>query len=410
MTLDGHGTHEIARRAVALALQSRRGPIHLALPSDLATQAVALSEPSVQLPALLIPPAQPDTSLITRAASLISTAHYPALIVGLGAQPDRVTDALREFLDRSGIPFLTTPKAKGIVDEAHPQFVGIAGGMAGDRAVLQVLGNCDLLIGVGFDPVECDKDWFAKQRWVAVDDVSLANYGYRPEVEIIADIAQALDALTSTVSAGHAWTAEMIRSQRDYVASSVRPTVSSANGLSPYSVLMELRKALPAEGMVVCDVGSHKLLLGQIWPTSRPATFLMSNGLSSMGYGLAAATAAKLMDPGRPVLCVTGDGGFLMVMHLMELLVRRSIPVVIAVFADQTLAAIKVAQRRRELPIYGVEFGRPDYAGIATAFGAIGRRVETLEEVMPACAHALSSRRPVVLDLPIDSREYLDQM
>lgn len=410
VTLDGHGTQEIARRAVALSMQSRRGPVHLALPSDLATKPAASPKPSVQLPSLTALPTRPDANLISQAGFLMSAARYPAVIVGLGARSDRVGVPLRALLDRSGIPFLTTPKAKGIVDEAHPQFVGIAGGMAGDAAVLQVLEKCDLLIGVGFDPVECDKDWFTKHRWVVIDDADLANHGYRPAVQVIADIAQSLEALTLTVSPHHAWTPEMIHRERDAVAASVRPRVPPSNGLSPHAVLAELRKALPAEGVVVCDVGSHKLLIGQVWPTSHPLTFLMSNGLSSMGFGLSAATAAQLLDPERPVLCVTGDGGFLMVTHLMELLVRRNVPLVVAVFTDQTLAAIKVAQHRRELPIYGVEFGRPDYAGIAGAFGALGHRVETLEDVGPACTQALSSGRPVVLDIPIDGREYLDQM
>jgi thiamine pyrophosphate-dependent acetolactate synthase large subunit-like protein len=136
----------------------------------------------------------------------------------------------------------------------------------------------------------------------------------------------------------------------------------------------------------------------------------MSNGLSSMGYGLPAAMAAALAAPDSPVLCVTGDGGFLMVVHNLEFIVRSGLPVVTAVFSDRTLAAIKVSQQRREMGPYGVDFGHPDYAAVAQAFGAVGIRVETLEEVAPACADALAARRPAVLDIPIDPTEYVDQI
>jgi len=263
---------------------------------------------------------------------------------------------------------------------------------------------------VGFDPVECDKDWFAHRRWVSVDEVSLASHGYRPEVEVLADPGTTLARLTSRVRPRHAWTPQVISQRREQIAAAVRPLAPPRDGLSPYAVLMQLRQALPEDGIAVCDVGSHKLLIGQVWPTLRPSTFLMSNGLSSMGYGLSAAIGAKLVHPDRAVLCVTGDAGFLMVLYHLELLVRRQIPLVTAVFSDQTLAAIKIAQHRRELPAYGVEFGHPDYAAVAEAFGAVGRRVERLEDVAPACAGALAAGRPVVLDIPIDPREYLDQM
>jgi acetolactate synthase-1/2/3 large subunit len=174
--------------------------------------------------------------------------------------------------------------------------------------------------------------------------------------------------------------------------------------------LTRLQEVLPDDAIVACDVGSHKLLIGQIWRTHHPGTFLMSNGLSAMGFGLPAAIAARLEYSDRPVLCVTGDGGFLMVLHNLELMVRRKIPVVVAVFADRTLAAIKIAQDRRGLSSYGVDFGRPDYTAIAQAFGATGRRVEKLDEVGPVYREALASGMPTVLDIPIDPGEYWDQM
>jgi acetolactate synthase-1/2/3 large subunit len=307
------------------------------------------------------------------------------------------------------MPFLTTAKAKGTMDELHPLFVGTASGMAGDEAILRILDECDVLVGVGFDPVECDKDWFVGRRFVCVDETSHAEAGYQPEIQVIGDIDALLHQLAERIACQHIWTTNEVRLRRDKVAMTVAPRSTPQMGLSPYAVLQRLQDALPENGILACDVGSHKLLVGQVWRSRCSGSFLMSNGLSAMGYGLSAAIAAGLEYPDRPVLCVTGDGGFLMGLHNLELMVRRRVPIVVAVYTDQILAAIKIAQARRGLPSYGVDFGRPDYAAIAQAFGAVGRRIEQLDEVIPACRDAVDSRVPSVLDISIDPREYCDQ-
>jgi len=410
ITLDGMGTEEIARRAMALAQAPRRGPVHLALPSDLAGQEMRAALPTVSLPDLPDTPPTPQAASVAAAAKVIAGAQRPAIIVGVGVHPGPAGDALRRFLDATQLPFFATPKAKGILPESHEQFVGIISGMAGDEAVLRALDRCDLLVAVGFDPVECDKDWFVRHRTVCVDDVSLAGGGYRPEAEVIGDIAAGLTHLGARLARNHAWRADEVAAMRDDVAASVRPRLPAQGGLSPHAVLDRLRQALPVDGIAVCDVGAHKLLIGQVWRTDRPGSFFMSNGLSSMGYGLPAAVAAKLAYPDRPVLCVTGDGGFLMVVHNLEYLIRADLPILTVVFSDRTLAAIWVSQRRKQVAPYGVEFGRPDYAALARAFGAVGRRVDNLDDIVPACTEALAAGRPAVLDVTIDPGEYVDQI
>lgn len=410
VTIDGHGTREIAARAVALATAPRPGPVHLALPSDLAGVAPRSSYPTVPLPILPPSPGVPDDHAVAAAARIIAGAERPALVVGVGARPRHAAGPLRAFLETTGLPFFATPKAKGVLPESDPRFIGVASGMAADEAVLAALERCDLLVAVGFDPVECDKDWFVRHRVVSLDEVPVAAAGYRPELEVVGDLATTLPALAARLARNHAWTGEEIARLREAVVAVVRPRASADGALSPAAVLGRLREALPPAGIVTCDVGAHKLLIGQMWRADQPGTFFMSNGLSSMGYGLPAAMAAKLARPERPVLCVTGDGGFLMVVHNLEYLVRTGLPVVTAVFSDRTLAAIKVSQQRRGLGPYGVDFGHPDYAAVAAAFGAVGLRVERLDEVGPACAQAFAAGRPAVIDIPIDPTEYGDQI
>ena len=164
----------------------------------------------------------------------------------------------------------------------------------------------------------------------------------------------------------------------------------------------------PRDGLVTCDVGSHKLMMGQFWRAYQPGTFFLSNGLSGMGFGIPAAIAAQLAHPRRPVMAVVGDGGMLMMLHDLALVRELNLPVVMVVFSDSSLSLIRVSQQRRGYPTYGVDFRAPDFAAIAEAFGIAGRRVESLAAVRMEIDRALAARNPVVLDVPVDFQEYYE--
>jgi acetolactate synthase-1/2/3 large subunit len=167
-----------------------------------------------------------------------------------------------------------------------------------------------------------------------------------------------------------------------------------------------LRDLFPPETIVSTDVGSIKLIVSQAWRSTLPMTFLESNGLSSMGYSLPAAMAAKLARPDRPVLCTMGDGGFSMVFADLETCVRRKIPFVTVVYNDCALSLIQVAQERRGHADNGVRYGHVNFAAASAALGAWSRRVNTLEELADAVAEARAVNVPAVIEVPIDPREY----
>jgi len=171
-----------------------------------------------------------------------------------------------------------------------------------------------------------------------------------------------------------------------------------------------LRELLPPGTVLTTDVGAHKLLAGQIWKTYEPLTFFMSNGLSSMGYGLPAAMAAKLQFPDRDVVSLCGDGGFLMVLQDLETAVRLQLPLVCVVFCDQKLGLIEVVQKKRRYPSYGIEFGGTDLAKVAEGFGAHGVNVDSFEDLEVAVGDGLKKRKPAVIAVSIDPEEYARQM
>jgi acetolactate synthase-1/2/3 large subunit len=171
-----------------------------------------------------------------------------------------------------------------------------------------------------------------------------------------------------------------------------------------------MRQILPPDSIITVDVGAHKLLFGQIWKTYYPLTFFISNGLSSMGYGFPAAMVAKLEFPNRPVVCVSGDGGFSMMLHDLETAVRLGLPVIVVVFSDALLALIDYVQAKKGLPSYGVGFKRIDFAKISQGFGANGVRVSSFREFEVALQEAIKAQAPTVIDVPIDPDEYRSQI
>lgn len=421
LLLSGRDTEETVRAAMALARADRPGPVSLLLPSDVArAEATAAglegrgeADASQREPKETVDNARDRSGApeaLEDAAALIAGAARPLVIVGLGVNPRTAGPALSAFLDAGRYPFVTTPKIKGILSEENPRWMGVVGGMAGDGQMRRLIEEADLLIGVGFDPVECDADWFVGRRVLTIDSVDEAGGGYQPVLSLPGDPAEILAGLARRVGTARGWDPEFLRGHLNTLRDIVSPHPTGDGGLSPAEVAQALRNVLPKDGILTCDVGSHKLLLGQVWTTYEPLTFFMSNGLSSMGYGLPAAAAAQLCFPQRAVCCVTGDGGMLMTLHMLEYLRRKRLPVVTVVLTDQSLSLIRLAQERRGLRPTGVDFRAPAFATVAQGFGVEARRVTTIGELSRAFAAALEAREPWLLDVPVDAREYAAQM
>jgi acetolactate synthase-1/2/3 large subunit len=193
-----------------------------------------------------------------------------------------------------------------------------------------------------------------------------------------------------------------VRAFRDSFRAFVTPT---RDRLTSQQVLAELRAALPEDALVTCDVGYNKAVTGQCLPMYRPKTFFMSNGLSSMGYGLAAALGLKLLHRDREVACVLGDGGFAMLMAELETAVRIRLGVTVIVLADEALSQIKAGQERKGYPVTGTTFGELDYVALAKGFGITGHEVRTIEEVREALG-TRSSDRPTLIAAHVDPSAY----
>lgn len=406
VTLDGEDTAAKVRRAWRCAIEPRMGPVHIAIPSDIAKMEDRDSDgaDSIQIDPPPVPP--PPKEAIAQLASEVRTASRPVVILGLDLDPVTSPAMVRAFVEHLGVPVFVTPKAKGILPEDHPLFFGVCAGVAADPVIVDLFGRADLLVGIGFDPVESDKLWHHTMRLASLAPVTIAAGEFRPHVEAVGDIAPGLEALRAERFGAFAWREDELRAFRDRMRHALYPRDQCGPGLSPTLVTEHLRDVCPRATIMTTDVGSVKFVVSQVWRAYEPLTFFESNGLSSMSYGLPAAMAAKLRFPDRPVVCTIGDGGFGMTMAELETCVRHRVNVVTVVYNDDGLNLIRVVQQHRGYGDYGVGYRHVDFAAVARAHGAWGRRVTSFDDLSDAVREALHLDGPSVIDVPIDPTEY----
>ena len=394
------------RRAVALAMEGRPGPVHVDLPYDVM---LAQAPGSAFLPApdgeRHVARAGADHPGLRAAAREIARAQRPVLIAGLqvNRSGEAAERALLAFAERLGAPVFASPAAKGTMPEQHPLAAGTFRGRRGEQALLD---KADLLILAGYDPVEifAPGGWSHPQPVVMLDEVPHLADLIRPRVEVVARLADSLEVLSRAVSPCRGWDTEEVESYRKMCRAPLHPRAGGA--MMPGAVIRVAREELPDNGILTADAGNHKVLAGDIWEGRRPLGYHSSNGLGSMAVGLPAALAAKLAEPETPVICLTGDGGFLMRLGDLEVAARERIPVVVIVFNDGWLSTIKLKQDDRGFRRLGTRFGACDFVSVAKGLGCEAARVESERALKDALAQALASWRPWVIDAVISPDGY----
>jgi acetolactate synthase-1/2/3 large subunit len=400
ITLDGRSTAAKVREALRVSVEPRMGPVHIALPSDIARTAEVEGDEGSLAPAVPPPPAE----ALREVAAAIRDSRRPVVILGLDLDPYTDAAPVAAFVERLGVPVFVTPKAKGMLAEDHSLLfrrVRRGGWRRRHRRLLLTGGSAHRhrvrarRIGQAVAPHdEAGLDWPGLHRRRRLPAASRG--GRRRECRPGHVAGAGVRAVP--VERGR-------NSCRSELARTLRPGHVAGPGLSPFEVTMRLRHAAPRDTILVTDVGSIKSVTSQCWSTFSPLTFFESNGLSAMSYGFAGAMAARLLFPDRPVVCTIGDGGFGMTLSEIETCVRRRIHFVTVVYNDNSLSLIRVSQENKGHPNYGVDYSPVNFAAVAEALGAWTRQVRSLDELEEVFRAGLSVDRPVVIDVPIDLRE-----
>jgi acetolactate synthase-1/2/3 large subunit len=395
------GARQTVQTALDLAVSGRPGPVHLQLSNEDAGQwAVPDSNPANRQPGGSAP-VQP----LTGARDLLARSRRPVIVAGLGLEPEKPYEALRKLAEAASAPVITTPKAKGSLSEDHPLAAGVIGLTRTDPAY-QLLDEADCIMAVGFDVVELVKPWdqAAPLIWIAPwpnEDPRLPA-----QVEYVGLVQPCLHELAGAAPAvSPGWGAARVAALRQVVARQPLPAPAPGR-LRPQSVLEIVRQNVPRDSLLATDVGSHKILAGLAWPAYAPNSYLVSNGLSSMGFAVPAAVAASLALPGRTVICFTGDAGLAMMMGELGLLARLQTPVVVVVFNDGALDLIRSQQVRAGKPVYGTEFSNPDFIQLAQAYHLDAYQVRDEQVCASAIQAGLARARPTLIEAVIDPASY----
>ena len=399
------GAAETVAEALRIASAGVPGPVHLQLSNDVARLDAEPAADGGGASAVDAPP-QVVPADLDRAAAGLAAAERPVVVAGLGLEPEAPYRALRRFAERLGAPVLSTPKAKGALPASHPLGSETIGLTRTDPGY-DLIAEADRVIAVGMDVVEVVLPWStpAPVLWVAPrrDRIGAAA----AEQALIGPVGATLAQLTERLREPRSWGARRAAHYRQARRSRSRAAAdrAAAGTIAPQEVLREARAALPPDAVVATDVGSHKILAALEWDAELPNRYLVSNGLSVMGFGPAAAAGAALA--GRaPVLCVTGDAGLLMCAGGLATLARLSTPVLLVVLVDGALDLIRAHQRRAGAEPFGTEFPAPDAARIGAAFGLPAVTVGAAAELRAELARALQRPGASVIGVRIDPACY----
>jgi acetolactate synthase-1/2/3 large subunit len=358
----------------------------------------------------LLPPAKiaaaPDAD-IERAGELIMAARRPIAVIGSSAMRIGDPTLLSKVIERHNLAFVTTTMAKGLIDEDHPRSLGCI-----ERSCRQIqrrfLRSADLIIGLGYDTVEVEYEaWIGDVPLLQID---IEPVDIAPSVKLIhqatGDLAASLARLAALPAAANTWSAQVLAQHRRAFQVALRP---AAGSFTAHAAIDAVRRALPHDGVLAFDVGAHTHQIAGQWTAHAPKSFLITNGWSSMGFGLPGAIAAKLARPDLPVVCLIGDGCFQMTCGEVATAKRLGLALPIVVLDDRWLALIKVKQVRRQFPLYGTELQEEDYREPpAHYFGVPAVGVGSPEALESAVKTALTAKGPTVIEAVVDSEHYLE--
>ena len=394
----------LVRNAFRIAAEERPGPVHLELPEDIAGEQagdVALVPPHV----VEIPVPSPEA--IKRASELILAAKFPLLMFGAGANRPRLAPALSDFVHRVRIPFFNTQMGKGAVGGASDFYLGTAALSERDY-VHRAIDRADLIVTIGHETVEKPPFLMTRGRHqvvhigfapAAVEEV------YFPQAEIVGDIAGGLGLLAAQLEGRVKMNPDWASLRREILAHITDRAEEDRFPMTPQRIVHDVRQVMPPDGIVALDNGMYKIWFARNYRTDVANTLLLDNALATMGAGLPSGMMAALLYPGRRVLVVAGDGGFMMNSQELETARRLNLDLVVLIIEDNAYGMIRWKQAVDGMPDFGLSFGNPDFVTYAAAYGARGRRVTSASELVPALEQAFSAGGLHLIAVPIDYSE-----
>ena len=401
----------VVNNALYIATSGRPGPVLIDLPKNIQSGVADIeftNKIDIKGYRLIT---QPDFAKIDEASDLLTRAQTPIILAGGGAIIAGASDEIVQMSDLLMAPVATTFMGKGAFPETHPLSLGSIG-MHGNPAANRLMGEADVLLAVGTrfsDRATANLDTFApnaKIIHIEIDNAEI-NKNIEVDVPIVADAKVAMKMLLAATSKklkkgeGKEWN-KRVKEVKEKLSPLMKDLPKD---LVPKTLLNELRKLLPENGIVTTEVGQNQMWSALYFKALKPRTFISSGGLGTMGFGFPAAIGAKVACPDRPVVDIAGDGSFIMSEQELATSVTENIPVTVIILNNSVLGMVAQWQRtlydRRYM---AVSLGKvPDFVKLAEAYGAQGIRATSIAEFQKAVKTALNSKVTTVIDVPIGS-------
>ncbi len=404
-------TETIARsnQALKLVLMAAKyayknpGVSVLSTPTDILTE--KLDEPIyIQDMRVFNNEVAPDDTEIEKAAKLINETKKVSILAGWGSR--HAGNLLIELAEKMKSPIATTSRSKGVIDETHKYSLGVLGAI-GSKHAAYAIQQCELLllIGTGFRQANLIPPGIK----IIQIDMNSTRVGKTTNVDVglVGDAALTLKKLVPFIhekEENSEFEKILARIKQEHLEELEMDAHDLSIPINPGFVIQALKRNISNDAIICVDVGDHTYWFFKKFICQGQRTFMSAN-IASMGFGLPAAMSAKLDFPDKQVVCVTGDGGFGMLMADFTTAVREDLAITVIVFNDGKLKNIKKEQKMEHYPEFGVSFPNPDFAGFATSCGGEGYTVEDPGELDEVLKKALVSDKPSLIEVMVDSEK-----
>jgi acetolactate synthase-1/2/3 large subunit len=390
-------------RAFALALSGRPGPVVLALPEDVLAETADVEDGAPVV--IEHPPVRADD--LGRFGELLAAAQRPLVVVGEGGWTAQTGEDVLAFCETNDLPVASAFRCQDFVDNRSRCYVGVLG-VAMDEQLARRLADADLVVTIGGRLGEVPTRRYTllvpprpQQKLVRVhpDPEELASV-YEPDLAFVSSLPAFAAALRHVGVIAPRWRDWLAEARADYEANLRHEPMEGPVDLG--EIMAFLRRRLPGDAIQTCGAGNFTVWAHRFAEFTQYGTQVCPRS-GSMGYGVAAAVASKLVHPNRVVLCFTGDGDFVMSSPELATAVQYELPIVILLVNNGMYATIRMHQERLYPGrVSGTDLRNPDFVALAEAYGAFGERVERTEDFESAFSRALQSGKPAVLELPVD--------
>ena len=345
-----------------------------------------------------------ENSIVEKAARTIDEAERPVIIAGFGARGQG--NKLLKLAEKICAPIVTTFRAKGIIDEVHTLCAGCHGGL-GTTASAQLVLKSDLLIVVGSS--FSDFTLIPKKRTVQID-INMKNIAkkYPVEVGLLGNSAVLIPRLAEKVKKklNETYLIEIARLKQAWATQLALEADSKSKPIRPPYIMKVLNEKIPDSAIISLDVGENCWWFGRNFQMKKKQKMVMSGLLATMGFGLPGAMAAALAYPERQVVCITGDGGFTMVMPDFLTALKYNLPVKIFVMNNKSLGMIKQEQKVEGYESWQTELPDFSFANFAENSGGTGVKVTEPGQLEEAVTIALASPKATIVDIDTDPRRF----